>query len=93
MARELLNHGENPNEDNIRGETALHLVSRGQNSVVGVVQLLLGHGANVNAQDMCDITPLHLACYHGKLEIVRALLHHGARVRSEEHTSELQSPS
>ena len=63
--------------------TPLHLVSRGQNSqegVVGVVKLLLERGANVNAQDMCDMTPLHLASYYGRLEIVQVLLHHGARV-------------
>ena len=83
MARELLDHGENPNTENIRGETPLHLVSRGQNShegVVDVLRLLLERGANVNAQDMLDMTPLHLASYYGRLEIVRALLHQGARV-------------
>ena len=80
MARELLDHGENPNAENIRGETPLHLVSRGQNSQEGVVQLLLERGANINTQDMCDMTPLHLASYYGRLEIVRVLLRHGARI-------------
>ena len=84
MARELLDHGENPNAENIRGETPLHLVSRGQNSQEGVnvvqLLLLLDCGANVNAQDMCDMTPLHLASYYGRLEIVWVLLQYGARV-------------
>ena len=89
MAREALNHGARSNAENIRGETPLHLVSRGQyNSQdheggVGIVQLLLERGANVNAQDKDHLTPLHLACYNGKLEIVRALLSHGAGVNAK----------
>ena len=86
-ARELLHHGANPDAENIRGETPLHLVSRGQYGAqevgVGVVQLLLGRTANVNAQDKCCMTPLHLACYYGRLEIARALLCHGAGANSK----------
>ncbi|KAN0132382.1 Ankyrin repeat-containing domain protein [Lactarius tabidus] len=42
--------------------------------------LLIGHGANVDARDKGRMTPLHSACYYGKLQIVRALLSHGASV-------------
>ena len=84
MARELLNNGANANVENIQGETPLHLVSRGQYSTqergVSVVQLLIERGSNVDTQDKSHLTPLHLASYYGKLEIVRVLLHHGARV-------------
>ena len=87
LTRELLDNGENANVENIRGETPLHLVSRGQYDTledgVGVVQLLLERGANVDAQDKTHITPLHLASYYGKLEIVRVLLDHGAKVNAE----------
>ena len=83
IARELLDNGANANVENIRGETPLHLVSRGQYDSVGVVQLLLERGANVDAQDKTHITPLHLASYYGKLEIVRVLLDHGAKVNAE----------
>ena len=89
MAREALDHGAQSNAENIRGESPLHLVSRGQyNSQdqrdgVSIVQLLLERGANVNAQDKDHLTPLHLACYNGKLEIVRALLSHGASVNAK----------
>ena len=71
--------------ENIRGETPLHLVSRGQHDTQGVsvVELLLDHGANVNAQDKGQISPLHLACYYGKIDTVRALLTHGARVNTK----------
>ena len=86
LARVLLKHGARTNAENIRGETPLHLVSRGQNDSqegVGVVQLLLGRGANVNAQDKGQITPLHLASYYGRLDIVRVLLSHGASVNTK----------
>ncbi|KAN0130592.1 Ankyrin repeat-containing domain protein [Lactarius tabidus] len=87
MAREALDQGAGSNAENIRGETPLHLVSRGQydsqGGGVGIVQLLLGRGANINVQDKGHMTPLHLACYYGKLEIVRALLSHGASVNTK----------
>ena len=86
LARELLKHGASANAESIRGETSLHIVSRGQfDSQEGacIVQLLLGCGANVNAQDKAGITPLHLASYYGRLDIVRALLSQGARVNTK----------
>ena len=84
----MLDHGAQSNAVNIRGETPLHLVSRGrydnqdQEGGVGIVQLLLERDANVNAQDKGHMMPLHLACYYGKLEIARALLSHGASANS-----------
>jgi ankyrin repeat protein len=88
MVHEWLNQGANPNAENSRGETALHLVSRGQfdsqECGVSVVQLLLGRSANVNATDKGQISPLHLACYYGRLEIVRVLLNHCARVNTKD---------
>ena len=88
VVQEWLDKGANPNAENTRGETALHLVSRGQfdgqNGGVNVVLLLIGHSANVNSKDKGEITPLHLACYYGRIEIVRVLLNHGARVNAKD---------
>jgi ankyrin repeat protein len=67
---------------NHRGETALHVVSRGRydsKDTVRVVRLLLEHGVDVNAEDKDQSSPLHSASYSGKLEIARALLDHGAK--------------
>jgi ankyrin repeat protein len=43
-------------------------------------QLLLDHGAVVEAEDDEHWTPLHLASFEGKVEAVRLLLNHGANV-------------
>jgi cytohesin len=87
IAQEALDHGARSLAENARGETPLHLVSRGQYDTqeggVGIIHLLVGRGANVNAQDKGHMTPLHLACYNRKLEIVRALLSHGASVNAK----------
>lgn len=39
-----------------------------------IVQLLLKHGANLNAQSSCGNTPLHYAVQHNFIEIVELLL-------------------
>lgn len=43
-----------------------------------VMELLIGHGADVNARGREGNTPLHDAASHGSTEAVRVLLEHGA---------------
>lgn len=59
--------------------TALHLAA---GSSLPIVELLLRHGADVNARDYGDNTPLHVAAAEGKLEIVLALLAKQADLRA-----------
>src|SRR5256885_10757586 len=54
-----------------------------------VKALIAAHG-DPNVRSEANYTPLHKAAAHGNLAIVQMLLDAGAR--SEEHTSELQSP-
>src|SRR5260221_6343775 len=56
----------------------LHTASR--HGHLGVVLLLLDHGADVNAKMQGHSTALHLASQRGYLEIVEALLKQGASV-------------
>ncbi|KAH8983027.1 ankyrin repeat-containing domain protein [Lactarius akahatsu] len=78
----LLDHGADANVENIRGETPLHIVSRGQydsqDDGVEIVRLLLQHDADVDAQTQSRTAPLHLASYYGRLRIARVLLYNGA---------------
>jgi tankyrase len=43
-----------------------------------VTELLVKHGASVNACDLWRFTPLHEGAAKGKYEIVKLLLKHGA---------------
>jgi ankyrin repeat protein len=43
-----------------------------------MVQLLLDHGANIEAKDICRQTPLSLASENGRHATIRLLLDRGA---------------
>jgi len=47
-----------------------------------IAELLLDHGADVNANEENLWTPLHLASLHGHLETVEVLLNRGADVHA-----------
>ena len=88
MVRVLLNAGANASAMNAWGQTPLHLVVlRVKNRIlnpdghggdyticIGVAQLLLRYGADVNAQDTNHVTPLALASFLGSTEIASLLL-------------------
>ena len=87
IVRLLLDHGADANVETEDGMKLLHQVSFGfcetQEDGVRVAELLLEHGAEVNTRDKDHWTPLHVACHHGKLEIVRLLLDHAAELNAE----------
>jgi ankyrin repeat protein len=69
-----------------QGWTPLHVVaeggdynSRDDNDAI-VAQLLLERGADVNVPDDDNQTPLHLACYFGRVKVVQVLINAGANV-------------
>ena len=51
---------------------------------IGVSQLLVAHGADVNSRCGDNWTPLHVACSFGHIEIAKWLLNHGADVNSQD---------
>jgi ankyrin repeat protein len=87
IAQLLLDHGANAKAENEDGETALHVVSRGeydsQDHGVGISRLLLEHGVDVHAHNKYHNTALSLAAFNGRLEITRLLLDHGANPNVE----------
>jgi ankyrin repeat protein len=87
IAKLLIDSGANMTAENEHGEIPLHLVSRGQyisqENGVGIVQLLLERGVDVNAPDRHQNTSLHFASSLGRLEIARILLDRGAKASSE----------
>ncbi|KAH9054885.1 ankyrin repeat-containing domain protein [Lactarius vividus] len=88
----LLDHGANTSMENDQGETALHLMSRGEyrskEDNFNVARLLLEHGMDVNARKKNKATPLHLAVSWGRFEIVRVLLDNGANPNAENEQHE-----
>ena len=53
-----------------------------------IAELLLAHGAEVNATSVCRTTPLHLAVHHGNWKLVVLLLARGAEVNAKNSTGE-----
>lgn len=78
--RLALDAGGNPNLLNPSGgwPRTLPLVVAGNEGGLENVKLLLQRGANINAIDLYDRTPLSCACDHAKFEIVHYLLETGA---------------
>jgi ankyrin repeat protein len=78
------------------GTTPLHLATSAwvKRDQVDIMQVLLDHGANPNARDDDDATPLHNSSwwektYHvprrGTVEGVRLLIKHGAIIDAEDN--------
>ena len=82
MVRILLHRGVTANSMVNLGRTPLHHVAGSKYcsrpNDVRIAQLLLEHGAGVNAQDNDNTTPLHMASLCGRVDVVEVLLDHGA---------------
>lgn len=58
--------------DNLVGSTLLHVAC--ETADIGMVELLLQYGANINATDLRGQTPLHRCILKGRSTIARLLL-------------------
>ncbi|OIW07317.1 hypothetical protein TanjilG_11951 [Lupinus angustifolius] len=65
---------------NLDGSTLLHLACEAAD--IGMLELLLQYGANVNAADLRGQTPLHRCILKGRTTIARLLLSRGADPRA-----------
>ena len=84
----LLANGANSHIEDAQGRNSLHHLSSHLNEVdpqdiLGVTQLLLEYGVDVNVLDEKHETPLHIASSIGHLENIRFLLDHGAKADAE----------
>ena len=86
MVQVLLECKADVNAQRKDGETPLHFLSINYDSghnlsqLHNVARFLLERGADVNARSNDFSTPLHIAVGHRRIEVVRVLLEHGARV-------------
>jgi ankyrin repeat protein len=72
-----------PQEISFRGRWGTPLHSSVRGSQIGVVKLLLMHGADINSRDADNSTPLHIALQKQHLDIAKWLLNNGADVNSK----------
>ena len=92
----LLDGGASTNLKGNKGWTPLHVVAEGGDYHSGddhdalVAQLLLEHGADVDAPDDDSQTPLHLASSFGRVKVVLVLLNAGANANMK--NAEGQTP-
>jgi ankyrin repeat protein len=87
LTQVLLEHGASASIATNEGETALHIVSRGeydsQEQGVSTARLLLERGVDVNTQRKDGWTSLHRAAFKGRVELTQVLLEHGANASIE----------
>ena len=62
------------------GQTPLMKACRAKKNRATIVTLLLDSGANVNAGDGAGVTPVHIACSLGDVELLQLLIQHGGDV-------------
>ena len=87
LAKQLINRGANINEPAVVGQaenyeaTLLHYAAAVTTSDVKRIRVLVSLGANVNARDSMNLTPLHWAASVGaRADIVELLINEGAIV-------------
>ena len=61
-----------------QSQTVLHVASK--SASVEIVDLLVKHKADINANDADGFTPLHLAAMHGNIQVVKKLVETNADV-------------
>lgn len=85
-AETLLSRGAEANDALESGDTALHLAAN--TGSVGIVRLLLEHGADVVVRNIGGATALHLAASSGHADIAQLLIDHGADIHAKDVNQE-----
>jgi ankyrin repeat protein len=80
LVRQLLGAGLDPEQRDVDGRTPLHLTAESPHGNIAAARLLLAAGADVNACDAADLSPLVYAVSHDHVELARDLIAHGADV-------------
>jgi|JI10StandDraft_1071094.scaffolds.fasta_scaffold824477_2 ankyrin repeat protein len=79
----LLNKGADPNIASNNPFNVAPIHSACAISAYDLVELLIMHGANVNAKQMQSITPLHTAAHNGQTELSKLLIENGAEINAK----------
>ncbi|KAJ8668029.1 hypothetical protein QAD02_009692 [Eretmocerus hayati] len=89
LMKYFLERGVDPNYPSVRvgtgciNEAPLHsVIFEDPSTTVEAVELLLKYGADPNARDYRNNTPLHFMCYNGCPDIIDILVSHGADINA-----------
>ena len=89
LSRFLIEQGADIRAQDLDHNTPLYFAVEdpyGDEETVRIVELLLQRGADPNAPGIGGETPFQAACADAKIEVVRMLLRHGAKVNFAERT-------
>ncbi|CAK4851577.1 unnamed protein product [Aphanomyces euteiches] len=75
-----INDGRDINERNAMGQSALHLAVS-MPKAVDFIDVLLEHGADVNAKDYDGLTPLMVVASHGNLQLLKFVMGRAPSIR------------
>jgi ankyrin repeat protein len=78
VVKQLVGYGAEVNLLTLGGNRPLHVAV--QANAPAIAEFLIANGAEVDLPGGPQrVTPLHLAAFHGKIDVLRVLLAHGAR--------------
>lgn len=78
--KEIIQSGTDINiKSNLNDQCVLHFAINYDLAKYDIVEYLIDHGANVNAADDINTTPLHNAAWYGHYQIAKKLLDSGAK--------------
>jgi ankyrin repeat protein len=86
----LLEQGADPNIASNNAFKVAPIHSACAISRIDITELLIRHGADVNAKQQQGVTPLLSAAHHGQTTLAKLLIDHGADVNAE--TGKGQTP-
>ena len=83
LVKILLNKGANPNIASNNQFKVAPIHSACAISNFDIAQLLIAHGADVNAKQMQGVTPLHSAAHNGHTKLSKLLIDNGAEISAK----------
>lgn len=88
MVRILMGYGSDPNVNNQSERRRSALQAASEKGRTDVVQVLIQHGHDIDADDYDGVTALHAASRSGHMELVQMLLDSGADLSKRDHLGE-----